>query len=104
MTTFEIADLIELRRESGAAYREFLNAPSMRLGIYELPAGADDPQRPHAQDEMYYAIGGRAQIRVGDEDAPVERGSVIFVEAGVPHRFHSIAEDLTLLVAFAPGG
>ena len=104
MTTFKIADLIEMRRESGESYLEFLNVPSMRLGIYELPAGSDDPQRPHAQDEMYYAIGGRAQIRVGDEDAPIARGSVIFVEAGVPHRFHSITEDLTLLVAFAPGG
>ena len=62
------------------------------------------PQRAHAQDEMYYAIAGRARIRVGDEAAPVTRGSVIFVEAGVPHRFHSITEDLTLLVAFAPGG
>ena len=104
MTTFEIADLIKTRRESGALYSEFLNVPSMRLGIYELPAGSDDPQRPHAQDEMYYAIAGRAQIRIGDEDAPIERGSVIFVEAGVPHRFHTITEDLTLLVAFAPGG
>ena len=104
MTIFEIADLLERRRESGESYREFLNVPSMRLGVYELPAGSDDPQRPHAQDEIYYAIAGRAQIRVGNEDAPVARGSVIFVEAGVPHRFHSITEDLTLLVAFAPGG
>ena len=104
MNVFETADLLKRRRNSGEPYFEFLNVPSMRLGIYELPAGSDDPQRPHAQDEMYYAIAGRAQIRVGDEDAPVERGSAIFVEAGVPHRFHSITEDLILLVTFAPGG
>ena len=104
MTVFETADLLKRRRNSGEPYHEFLNVPSMRLGIYELPAGSDDPQRPHAQDEMYYAIAGRAQIRIGDEDAPVERGSAIFVEAGVPHRFHSITEDLVLLVMFAPGG
>lgn len=104
MTTFQTADLLKRRRESGALYCEFLNVPSMRLGIYELAAGSDAPQRPHDQDEMYYAISGRARIRVADEDSPVERGSVIFVPAGVPHRFHSITEDLTLLVAFAPGG
>jgi hypothetical protein len=27
---------------------------------------------------------------------------VIFVAAAVPHRFHDITEDLTLLVAFGP--
>ena len=104
MTTFQTADLLERRRESGALYCEFLNVPSMRLGVYELAAGSDDPQKPHAQDEMYYAISGRAQIRIADEDSPVESGSVIYVPAGVPHRFHSITEDLVLLVSFAPGG
>jgi len=29
-------------------------------------------------------------------------GSIVFVAARVPHRFHSIAEDLTVLVFFAP--
>lgn len=104
MTMFHMDDLLKSRRESGALYHEFLNVPSMRLGIYELAAGTDDPQQPHAQDEMYYAISGRAQIRVGDEDSAVESGSAIFVPAGVPHRFHSITEDLAMLVAFAPGG
>ena len=104
MSIFQIADLLKTRRESCALYHEFLNVPSMRLGVYELPAGTDDPQQPHAQDEMYYAIGGRAKIRIGDEDADVTPGAAIFVKAGVPHRFHTITEDLTLLVAFAPGG
>lgn len=104
MTMFHMDGLLKTRRESGALYHEFLNAPSMRLGVYELAAGTDDPQQPHAQDEMYCAISGRAQIRVGDEDFPVESGAVIFIPAGVPHRFHSITEDLVLLVAFAPGG
>ncbi len=104
MTMFQMDDLLKSRRESGALYREFLNVPAMRLGVYELAAGTDDPQRPHAQDEMYYALGGRARISIADQDFPVERGAVIHVPAGVPHRFHSITEDLTLLVAFAPGG
>ena len=29
-------------------------------------------------------------------------GSVIFAPPGLPHRFHSITEDLRLLVFFAP--
>jgi quercetin dioxygenase-like cupin family protein len=32
----------------------------------------------------------------------VSVGSIVFVDAGVPHRFHTITAELTLLVVFAP--
>jgi quercetin dioxygenase-like cupin family protein len=41
-------------------------------------------------------------MRIGSEDQPVSSGSVIFVEAGVEHRFHKIEENLQILVFFAP--
>ena len=102
MTTFEIAQLLADRQRSGPAYLEFLRVPSMSLGIYSLPAGSADPQKPHEEDEVYYVLRGRGMIRVGTEDRAVEPGSLVFVAAGVEHRFHSIAEELTLLVFFAP--
>jgi mannose-6-phosphate isomerase-like protein (cupin superfamily) len=74
----------------------------MSLGIYRLAAGAIDPQRPHAEDEIYYVIEGRGSIRVGREDGSLAPGSLVFVPAHLEHRFHSITEDLTLLVFFAP--
>ena len=37
-----------------------------------------------------------------EHDRPVGPGTIIFVEAGVEHRFHSITSDLTVLVVFAP--
>jgi mannose-6-phosphate isomerase-like protein (cupin superfamily) len=39
---------------------------------------------------------------VADEDRPVGPGSVVYVAATVPHRFHTIEEDLEILVVFAP--
>jgi quercetin dioxygenase-like cupin family protein len=45
---------------------------------------------------------GRGVLRVEDLDQPVRTGSVVFVEANASHRFHSITEDLTTLVFFAP--
>ena len=67
-----------------------------------LPAGATDPQQPHTEDEVYHVVSGRGRIQVGAEDRAVEAGTVVFVEAGVDHRFHAIAENLTVLVFFAP--
>jgi mannose-6-phosphate isomerase-like protein (cupin superfamily) len=41
-------------------------------------------------------------IKVGNEDRPINEGSIVFVGTGVEHHFHSITEDLTVLVFFAP--
>ena len=76
--------------------------PALSLGLYVLPAGGVDAQQPHGEDEVYYVVSGRATVRVGDEDRGVQAGSVIFAPPGVPHRFHSITEELRILVFFAP--
>ena len=102
MNAFELSQLLAERETSGRAYLEFLRVPSLSMGLYVLPAGGTDPQQPHTEDEVYYVAGGRASIRVGSEDRAVEPGSVVFVEAGIEHRFHTIREGLTVLVFFAP--
>ena len=38
----------------------------------------------------------------GTDEQSVEPGTVLFVGAGMEHRFHDIAEELVLLVCFAP--
>jgi mannose-6-phosphate isomerase-like protein (cupin superfamily) len=90
------------RRQRGKAYAEFLRVPSMSLGCYVLAAGAEDRQRPHHEDEIYYVVRGRARFQAGDEDREVSAGSVLFVAAEVEHHFHDIQEELAALVFFAP--
>lgn len=102
MHAFGMDELRAARDASGRLYHEFLRVPALSAGVYELAAGAVDPQSPHEQDEIYYVVAGRAHIRVGEEDRPVQPGDTIYVAARVPHRFHTITEDLTLLVLFAP--
>jgi mannose-6-phosphate isomerase-like protein (cupin superfamily) len=102
MDAFEMSELVAWREQTGELYHEFLRRPSMSLGLYVLDAGAEDPQSPHDQDEVYYVMSGRAMIAVAGEDRGVNAGSVVFVPAGVEHRFHTIAERLELLVVFAP--
>jgi len=99
------ANIDEIDRQriaNGKLYREFLRLPSMSAGLYVLPAGTTDPQRPHHEDEMYYVIRGRARFRAGDQDQKVSAGTVLFVAAEVEHHFYDIAEELAVLVFFAP--
>jgi len=38
---------------------------------------------------------------VGTESRAIETGMVVYVEANTEHRFHTIEEDLTILVFYA---
>ena len=102
MQAFELAQLISQRETSNKLYTEFLKVSDMSMGLYVLPAGGTDPQSPHTEDEVYYVVSGRAQILVAEENRNVQAGSIVYVEKNVAHRFHSIEEDLTVLVFFAP--
>jgi quercetin dioxygenase-like cupin family protein len=74
----------------------------MSAGVYVLPVGGTDPQKPHKQDEVYYVVRGRACITVGEQKQYVQEGSVIYVEANTEHHFQEIEEELVVLVVFAP--
>ncbi|WNI16579.1 cupin domain-containing protein [Actinacidiphila sp. ITFR-21] len=102
MKVFRLDDLDAERAANDGAYLQFLKERNMSAGLYALKAGESDPQGPHAQDEIYLVVSGRAAITVGEETTGVARGSVVYVPAGTPHRFHHISEDLRVLVVFSP--
>ena len=99
---FEIEELRARRRQGGRAYHEFLRVADLSAGVYELEAGAADPQKPHGEDELYFVVQGRARFTAAGEETEVGPGSVLYVRTGVEHRFEAISEDLTVLVFFAP--
>jgi mannose-6-phosphate isomerase-like protein (cupin superfamily) len=98
---FHIDDLSRQRAEKNKLYREFLRVPAMSAGVYVLPKGGVDPQKPHHQDEVYYVVKGRAKMQISSDHAEVKAGSIIFVEAELEHRFYDIEEELEVLVFFA---
>ena|ERR1700761_7753148 len=102
MKLFRLDDLDAERAAHDGAYLQFLRERNMSAGLYALPAGGTDAQGPHKQDEIYLVVSGRAAITVGEETSYVARGSVVYVPAAVPHKFHHITEDLRVLVVFSP--
>lgn len=102
MKMFRLDDLDAERASHDGAYLQFLRERHMSAGLYALAVGESDTQSPHGQDEIYLVVSGRASITVGDETSVVARGSVVYVPARTPHRFHHITEDLRVLVVFSP--
>ena len=103
MDAFETADLVAAQDRPGEhTYVDFLRREMLSLGMAVWPAGGEDTQQPHDEDEVYVVMSGRGQIHVDGEDRPVKPGSVVYVGARVAHRFHSVEEDLHVLVFWAP--
>ena len=102
MDAFALEDVVAEHAKLGERYHEFFMASRLSLGLYVLKAGEPDPQQPHTEDEVYYVIQGQGMIQVECEDRPVKAVSIVYGCEAVEHRFHSITEDLQILVMFAP--
>ncbi len=100
-----IFDIDAVRRALDAMdsnWKEFMRVETMSAGVYRLKAGERDLQKPHTEDEIYFVTKGRAKFTAGENIQEVTAGSIIYVEAGRDHRFIDIAEDIEVLVIFAP--
>ena len=102
MKAYAVANIQKQQAADDKRYLEFLREASMSIGLYILPAGGVDSQSPHTEDEVYYVVSGRGRFVSAGEDVAVQAGSILFVPAHEEHRFHTIEEDLHILVFFAP--
>ncbi|MBJ7603826.1 MAG: cupin domain-containing protein [Candidatus Dormibacteraeota bacterium] len=102
MNTFHLDELELAREPDGHGYLDVLSSDRLSVGYAIWPAGVSDRQQPHAEDEVYHVVQGRATIQVAEDEMPVRAGSVIYVAAGVEHHFHSIEEELRVVVFWAP--
>jgi mannose-6-phosphate isomerase-like protein (cupin superfamily) len=71
---------------------------SMEVKIY-APRGTD-PQTPHTRDELYVVVSGSGEFVNGPERHSFGPGDVLFVPAGVEHRFEDFTDDLAVWVVF----
>lgn len=102
LQSFRAAELIEANAASEQRYTEFLRVPAMSAGIYALPAGGEDLQQPHEQDEIYYVLRGRSKFACEGQVIDATPGSFIYVAKHAAHRFFDIEEALEIIVIFAP--
>jgi mannose-6-phosphate isomerase-like protein (cupin superfamily) len=90
--------LQKLAATPGATFVTLLEHGSMSVEVYK-PRRVDE-QTPHDQDELYCVISGTGVFVVDGEPRPFEPGEVLFVGAGVPHRFESFSDDFATWVIF----
>ena len=79
-------------------YGILLQQDGIEIGFY-APQGTD-PQSPHDRDEVYVIQAGNGIFVLGDDEQPFETGDVLFVPAGMPHRFKNFGDDFGAWVVF----
>lgn len=71
---------------------------TFEAGLY-APRGVDD-QTPHTRDEAYVVVKGSGFFVCGETRKPFAPGELLFVPAGMVHRFEEFSDDLTVWVIF----
>ena len=92
------AALARLPGPAGERYVELFRHGTLSVELY-APRGGD-PQSPHTRDEVYVVVQGSGQFRNGDRRHPFGPGDLLFVPAGVVHRFEDFTDDLAVWVIF----
>src|SRR5215467_2124004 len=60
-----------------------------------LPVGPN-VQTPHTQDEIYVIVRGNGWLSHDGTRTPFAAGDLLFVAAGVEHRFENFSDDLAV--------
>jgi mannose-6-phosphate isomerase-like protein (cupin superfamily) len=90
----------KLAAAGGQRWVTMFALPNLELEFY-APRGSD-PQQPHTRDEVYFILTGAADFVKGAERWRVAPGEVLYLPAGVPHRFENISDDFATWAIFAP--
>ncbi len=97
---FQLDELVGDVEPNTLSFREFLRTPSLSCSIYHLPAGSKDMASAHEEDELYLVLEGQAQLRIGETEHQVGKGTLMYVRAACNHAFFDVTEDLTVLAFF----
>ena len=90
--------LKRLPSPAGERFVELFRHGTLSVELYA--PREQDPQSPHSKDEVYVVAAGIGQFRNGTERHSFGPGDVLFVPAGVEHRFEEFTDDLAVWVIF----
>lgn len=100
---FTTEQAAEALRKTTEKFAVLLKNGSMSVEYY-TPHQADH-QTPHRQDEIYVIASGQGNFWCAGEKTSFRRGDLLFVPAGMEHRFEEFTEDFaTWVIFYGPEG
>jgi quercetin dioxygenase-like cupin family protein len=69
------------------------------------PHGGPPLHVHHKQEETIHVLAGRFKVRIGDDEAILERGGFAYMPSGLPHAFLNLTDEPgEVIVVYTPGG
>jgi mannose-6-phosphate isomerase-like protein (cupin superfamily) len=93
-----IADGLAQLPHNGKRFIPVFGHGSLLVEVY-APRGSD-PQGPHTRDEVYVVAAGTGVFVTPDRRQPFKPTDLLFVPAGVVHRFEEFSDDFAVWVLF----
>jgi mannose-6-phosphate isomerase-like protein (cupin superfamily) len=90
--------LAKLPCSKGERFVSAFKHGTLEVELY-APRG-HDPQTPHRRDEVYVVVSGEGEFVHAGESDRFAPGDVLFVAAGVEHRFERFSDDFAVWVFF----
>ncbi len=98
MKRLTISNAAQALKGESEPFIELFEHGSLEVEYYQ-PKKVDE-QTPHTRDEVYVVASGSGMFVNGDTRQPFEAGEVLFVAAGVEHRFEAFTDDFATWVFF----
>ena len=98
MSKLTTGSALQALRDSKSDFVRLLERDGFDVGLYK--PNRVDQQTPHLRDELYVIADGSGFFRNGAETEAVQAGDVLFVMAGVEHRFTDFSDDFAAWVIF----
>jgi mannose-6-phosphate isomerase-like protein (cupin superfamily) len=98
MNRLTIQNALKSLEGDESPFKELFRHGSLSVEIYK-PDQADH-QQPHTRDEIYVVASGTGYFVNGESRHMFEPGEVLFVPAGVVHRFEDFTDDFSTWVFF----
>ena len=90
--------LASLPAGKGIHFAELFSLGGIEVEIY-APKGKD-LQQPHTRDELYFVATGEGMFVNGNNRHSFGPGDMLFVPAGIVHRFEDFTDDFVVWVVF----
>ena len=90
--------ILQLQNETKHKFTTVMKHGSMSVEYY-APEKID-LQTPHRQDELYVIASGSGNFIRNKEKVSFSQGDVLFVPAGMEHRFEDFTDDFATWVIF----
>ncbi len=77
-------------------------APNFAMRCFEMQPGGSMPLHTNAVEHEQLVLGGRGRVVLGDEVHEVSKDDVLFIPAGLPHSYESIADEPFVFICSVP--